>query len=526
MMEIQDAAQRSGFLSEEDKRKFTTVAGILGAAFFVLQMLGPMVVMFPAMPLIMARSTFETFSVARSALYQGNVHVVARNQGFDRRSDSPSRSRLVVAAGDEIQQVLPLDGWEPDLLADGDRLWLISSSRAAILEGGHLAPLPDFEPLGDICRPFLLGGAPAVIENRPDGGRLLRWENGWKEVRPLPDARGRCGVQPVVAEDRLWLFRQDGDTLYARPAEEESADWVVVMSRPSEWYSFVKDGRPAVVSIGFENGFRLVERDSERWRMTSGSRDIAVSGAEVAAFQERPGSSILLLTSGFPNSFSVRTWNGGRFVEIKRFGRAFPFPSGMMWLMAMPQVGAMLLSLLLAVILSGMMQKHRISTYSHGAAEVAYASLTRRALSEIIDAVIMALPGLFVLPHFFGFFEETFEAGPRAVMLPFFGLFAGWLAWMGAVFFAFSFAEGRWGTTPGKWLLGIRVVGTDLAPCGLARALMRNALKFVDGFFNFLVGILLVAFTPEWQRVGDLAARTLVIRVPEPRNSAAGTSPT
>jgi uncharacterized RDD family membrane protein YckC len=97
---------------------------------------------------------------------------------------------------------------------------------------------------------------------------------------------------------------------------------------------------------------------------------------------------------------------------------------------------------------------------------------------------------------------------------------------MGAVFFAFSFAEGRWGTTPGKWLLGIRVVGTDLAPCGLARALMRNALKFVDGFFNFLVGILLVAFTPEWQRVGDLAARTLVIRVPEPRNSAAGTSPT
>jgi uncharacterized RDD family membrane protein YckC len=37
----------------------------------------------------------------------------------------------------------------------------------------------------------------------------------------------------------------------------------------------------------------------------------------------------------------------------------------------------------------------------------------------------------------------------------------------------------------------------------------------VDGFFNFLVGILLVAFTPEWQRVGDLAARTIVIRVPK-----------
>jgi uncharacterized RDD family membrane protein YckC len=524
MMETQDAARKSGFLSEEDKRRFTTVAGILGAGFFLLQMFGPMVVMFPAMPLIMARSTFETYSVARSALYQGNVHVVARTQGFDRRSDSPSRSRLVAAAKDEIQQVLPLDGWEPDLLADGDRLWLLSSSRAAILEGGRLAPLPDFEPLGDICRPFLLRGAPAVIENRPDGGRLLRWEEGWKEVRPLPDARGRCAVEPLVAGDRLWLFRKEGDTLYAKSAEEESADWVVVMSRPSEWYSFVKDGRPAVVSIDFENGFRLAELDSERWRIVSEGRDIAIAGAEVAAFQERPGSPILLLTSGFPSSLTIRTWDGGRILETRRFGRGFPFPSAMMWLMAVPQVGAMLLSLLLAVILAGMMRKHRITTYTHGADEVSFASLTRRALSEIIDAVIMALPGLLVVPHFFGSLEEMFEAGPRAAMLPFFGLFAGWLVWMGAVFLAFSFAEGRWGTTPGKWLLGIRVVGTDLAPCGFARALMRNALRFVDGFFNFLVGILLVAFTPEWQRIGDLAARTLVIRVPDARNSAAGTS--
>jgi hypothetical protein len=56
--------------------------------------------------------------------------------------------------------------------------------------------------------------------------------------------------------------------------------------------------------------------------------------------------------------------------------------------MALPQVGAMLLSLLLAVILSGMMRKHRIATYTHAGSEVNYASLTRRALSEIIDVVI------------------------------------------------------------------------------------------------------------------------------------------
>ena len=62
--------------------------------------------------------------------------------------------------------------------------------------------------------------------------------------------------------------------------------------------------------------------------------------------------------------------------------------------------------------------------------------------------------------------------------------------------------------------MSIRVVGTDLRPCGFGRALIRNLLKLVDGFFNFLVGILLVAFTPEWQRLGDLAARTIVIGAP------------
>ena len=80
-----------------------------------------------------------------------------------------------------------------------------------------------------------------------------------------------------------------------------------------------------------------------------------------------------------------------------------------------------------------------------------------------------------------------------------------------AVLVAFSYLEGRLGKTPGKWLLRIRVLGTDLAPCGFWRALVRNLLTFVDGFFNFLVGVLLVALTENWQHLGDLAARTIVV---------------
>jgi hypothetical protein len=39
----------------------------------------------------------------------------------------------------------------------------------------------------------------------------------------------------------------------------------------------------------------------------------------------------------------------------------------------------------------------------------------------------------------------------------------------------------------------------------------RNLLTFVDGCFNFMVGALLVALTENWQRLGDLATRTIAV---------------
>jgi uncharacterized RDD family membrane protein YckC len=56
------------------------------------------------------------------------------------------------------------------------------------------------------------------------------------------------------------------------------------------------------------------------------------------------------------------------------------------------------------------------------------------------------------------------------------------LAWGLLVLGVFSYFEGRFGKTPGKWLLGA----------------------------------LLVALTENWQRLGDLAARTIVVTDEKP----------
>jgi uncharacterized RDD family membrane protein YckC len=85
------------------------------------------------------------------------------------------------------------------------------------------------------------------------------------------------------------------------------------------------------------------------------------------------------------------------------------------------------------------------------------------------------------------------------------------MGWALLMLLVFAVAEGRSGLTPGKWVTRIRVLGADLVPCGFGRALIRNFLKTIDGFFNFMVGIMVVALSENWQRVGDMAARTVVV---------------
>ncbi len=68
------------------------------------------------------------------------------------------------------------------------------------------------------------------------------------------------------------------------------------------------------------------------------------------------------------------------------------------------------------------------------------------------------------------------------------------------------------GRTPGKRLTHLRVVRDDGAPVDLPASAVRNLLRVVDLLFFFLPAMLSILFTRRHQRVGDLAAGTLVIR--------------
>ncbi|MEO8878161.1 MAG: RDD family protein, partial [Polyangiaceae bacterium] len=71
---------------------------------------------------------------------------------------------------------------------------------------------------------------------------------------------------------------------------------------------------------------------------------------------------------------------------------------------------------------------------------------------------------------------------------------------------------GRYGTTPGKRALGLRVVTVTGRPIGWSEAALRNVLRAADLLpIGYLVGVTSMACTRRSQRLGDVLAGTMVI---------------
>ncbi len=106
-----------------------------------------------------------------------------------------------------------------------------------------------------------------------------------------------------------------------------------------------------------------------------------------------------------------------------------------------------------------------------------------------------------------------------------------------ALFFVFAFlvnfgydvlfetlASGR---TPGKRWTGLRVVRLDGGPVTFTTSAVRNLVRLIDGFFGYAVGVIVILVSARNQRLGDLAAGTVVVRErrAEPRRPPASGVP-
>lgn len=85
----------------------------------------------------------------------------------------------------------------------------------------------------------------------------------------------------------------------------------------------------------------------------------------------------------------------------------------------------------------------------------------------------------------------------------------------GLLFFIYLIiAEAAWGQTLGKRLFGIKVMMQDGGNCTVLGAILRNVFRIIDMIFGgYLLAIIVMMITPKRQRIGDLIAKTVVIKV-------------
>lgn len=77
------------------------------------------------------------------------------------------------------------------------------------------------------------------------------------------------------------------------------------------------------------------------------------------------------------------------------------------------------------------------------------------------------------------------------------------------------------GRSPGKRVFGLRVVKQDGRPIGFVDSVLRNLLRAVDYLPAFYaLGALASALDPQFRRLGDQAAGTVVVKVSRARSEA------
>lgn len=142
---------------------------------------------------------------------------------------------------------------------------------------------------------------------------------------------------------------------------------------------------------------------------------------------------------------------------------------------------------------------HDIATPEGVDLRLPVAGLGARSLAWLLDALIKLVAmviGSIVLAMFGNFGDALYAIG----------LFI--LLW----FYNVLFEVFNHGVTPGKAVLGLRVMNANGTPVGWSGSVIRNLVRAVDvlpGCYAF--GCASVLLSRDFQRLGDLAARTLVV---------------
>jgi uncharacterized RDD family membrane protein YckC len=130
---------------------------------------------------------------------------------------------------------------------------------------------------------------------------------------------------------------------------------------------------------------------------------------------------------------------------------------------------------------------------------VEFEGLWRRFLAALIDNATWFIGGVWLLSLLP---QSAYADNPEVIGVAVFALLTAWFNY-------FAIGEWHWQQTIGKSAMGMRVISIDRTRLTYGQASIRNLLRLVD---FFVIGWVMIAVTRLHQRLGDKAAKTVVIR--------------
>lgn len=525
----QDEGAPRGYVSHEAKGGYLTKMWVAAITCLVGQFVLPSVVSFMAMQSMFEQvSNVNNVDPSRSACWKGSVWML--ETGFPRSDGLPGPvkiSRWVPGSeGPPTEAKIP-PMYEPSLLATGGSLWVIGADTVVEISDRGTAPTQIEGSLGPVSRPFAFRGRPALIERGAERYLLKIFDGvGWVEdagfsmgptnadeiaLELLVVLDGPDGPGAALAYDGALYYLNDLRRLGLVPV----ADWERVDDLKLYWVAAVVGGTPTIFrnrNLGLDGGIDGYSRGPGGWEKNI-EIEHGIAG-RMGICQTETADRYLLLAEGMPGSVTVWEMSGSTVLSKTKIGEDLAGQERMNTLSWISNGLGWFTTVAMILILATLMKRARVGIHLARDRSARYASVLRRAIASALDMAIMAAPLVALWFLWVGPEPFNLEDNGTSGAMRFMGFAGIAFVWVMIWIVLFALMESRRGQTPGKWLTGIVVLTVDLQPCGFGKAMIRNLLKiFGDSFFSFLVGIVFIAVTPSWQRVGDLAGRTVVVRV-------------
>jgi uncharacterized RDD family membrane protein YckC len=124
----------------------------------------------------------------------------------------------------------------------------------------------------------------------------------------------------------------------------------------------------------------------------------------------------------------------------------------------------------------------------------------RRAVAVIIDSILLMVVAYAIAAVTGGATSEGFHISGAPAFL-----------WFAIALAYFIVMEKTSGATLGKRAMSLKVVKQGGEALDWQASIVRNILRIIDGFCFYLVGAIVIWVSKSKQRLGDMAAHTIVV---------------